>query len=142
MTKKRNFVPDDRVTRKWDHYHPEDEQDTGTVLPLDTLSDPQDYMLHVYVQWDKEWLGKEKVLIDDLLLEEEASKKLAILDKEFKEVERQVKSKLNEAASLIRESNKLAKKAGLENLASMYDAISPLEKAMDVSGWNTSSWNC
>jgi hypothetical protein len=68
--------------------------------------------------------------------------KFSELEKEYEAVAKQIKVKLVEAGKLIKEANKMAKKAGADSLADMYDAIDPLESAMDACGWRTSSWNC
>ena len=49
---------------------------------------------------------------------------------------------MNEAAALVNEAGKLAKKAHVESLESMYSAVSPLVNAMDNNGWRSSSWSC
>jgi len=77
-----------------------------------------------------------------LLPEEECKKKFSELEKEYEDIAVQVRAKLKEAGSLIKEANKLAKKAGADSLADMYDAIDPLESAMDACGWRSSSWSC
>ena len=77
-----------------------------------------------------------------LLPEAECKKKFTELEKEYEAVAVQVRAKLKEAGALIKEANKLAKKAGAESLNDMYDALAPLEDAMDACGWRTSSWNC
>lgn len=63
------------------------------------------------------------------------------LEKEFEQVEVECKNKLQQAANLIYEASKLAGSKGKE-LQDMYDAVSPLERAMDAAGWSTSSWHC
>jgi hypothetical protein len=77
-----------------------------------------------------------------LLPEAEMKAKFSSLEKEYEAVAKQIKVKLVEAGKLIKEANKMAKKAGADSLADMYDAIDPLESAMDSCGWRTSSWNC
>lgn len=77
-----------------------------------------------------------------LMLEDEAKQKYSDLEKEYEKVAIQVRAKLKEAGVLIKEANKLAKKAGVKSLNDMYDATDPLEKAMDACGWRTSSWSC
>lgn len=77
-----------------------------------------------------------------LLPEDECKKKYTELEKEYEAVAVQIRAKLKEAGALIKEANKMAKKAGAESLADMYDALDPLESAMDACGWRSSSWSC
>jgi len=77
-----------------------------------------------------------------LLPEAEIKAKYSELEKEYEVVAVQIRAKLKEAGVLIKEANKMAKKAGADSLADMYDATDPLESAMDACGWRTSSWNC
>lgn len=98
----------------------------------------------VMVKWDNEYLNKEEQKAVDpehLDLEENVQKLYSKLEVEFNMVEKQVKEKLREASKLILDAQKLAKKTG-HKVAEMYDAVSPLENAMDAAGWRTSSWNC
>lgn len=77
-----------------------------------------------------------------LFPEAEIKAKYSELEKEYEAIAVQVRAKLKEAGSLIKEANKMAKKAGASSLNDMYDAIGPLEDAMDACGWRTSSWSC
>lgn len=77
-----------------------------------------------------------------LLPEAEMKAKFSQLEKEYEVVAKQIRAKLVEAGKLIKEANKMAKKAGADSLADMYDATDPLESAMDACGWRTSSWSC
>jgi len=77
-----------------------------------------------------------------LLPETEMKAKFSELEKEYDAVAKQIRVKLTEAGKLIKEAHKMAKKSGAESLADMYDAIDPLESAMDACGWRTSSWSC
>jgi hypothetical protein len=83
-------------------------------------------------------------LVDAKLLfsETEAKEKCSILEKEYKVVSKQVQEKMKEAAKIIRDAQKLAKKELGTNLADMYDAYDALYSAMDASGWRTSSFGC
>lgn len=76
-----------------------------------------------------------------LLPEDEAKAKLSSLETDFKNVEKQVKVKLKEAADSIREANKLAKEIGT-NLFDMGAGYGSLYSAMDAAGWHTSSFGC
>lgn len=100
----------------------------------------------VIVEWDSGSINK--VAVDKLLteevgkalqdrLEEDAKK----LEEEFEKVQKACKDKLQKAAELISEAAKLAQSHGQE-LMDMYDAVGPLERAMDHAGWSTSSWHC
>lgn len=95
------------------------------------------------VHWDDEDLNNEepysgKLSANQLMLESEMKVKLSALEVEFKDVNKQIAQKMKDAAKLLREANKLAKKQGYE-LANMYDAIDPLYSAMEACGWRTSS---
>jgi hypothetical protein len=115
----------------------------------------------VVVLWDDDYLNDHDVRFDEktgqeksstakgitmdtklLLPEAEMKAKFSELEKEYEKVAVQIRSKLTEAGKLIKEANKMAKKAGVDSLAAMYDATSPLESAMDACGWRTSSWGC
>lgn len=77
-----------------------------------------------------------------LLPEAEMKAKFSELEKEYDAVADQIREKLKEAGKLIKEANKMAKKTGADSLNDMYDAVGPLEDAMDACGWRTSSWSC
>jgi hypothetical protein len=77
-----------------------------------------------------------------LLPEVEMKAKFSELEKEYDAVSKQIRAKLTEAGKLIKEANKMAKKAGAPSLAEMYDATDPLSSAMDACGWRSSSWGC
>lgn|SRR5574337_395352 len=115
----------------------------------------------VRVQFDNEYMNDREVLYDQktgkqkkitvkpatlnaswLLPEKELKAKFSQLEEEYESVAKEIRVKLAEAGKLIKEAHKMAKKAGAESLADMYDATDPLESAMDVCGWRTSSWNC
>jgi hypothetical protein len=115
----------------------------------------------VKVNWDDSYLnevvvlynektGKEKnrksvpATMDAKMLAHEADikSKFSDLEKEYGTVAKQVRAKLADAGKLIKEAHKIAKKAGFDSLAEMYDATDPLENAMDACGWRSSSWNC
>ncbi len=100
----------------------------------------------VIVEWDGG--GLDKVVIAKLLnevdgkaeqdrLEAEAQK----LEEEFEKVQKACKDKLQKAAELINEAAKVAEAHG-QDLMDMYEAVRPLERAMDNAGWRTSSWHC
>lgn len=109
-----------------------DECIEGTVLDKEASEGK------VFVAWD-DVEDPEEVSIKILSLLSEKS----VLEKEFQEAEKAIKQKMKEAAALVKEANKMAKKAGARNLAEMqYDAASPLVNAMDASGWRSSSWGC
>jgi hypothetical protein len=114
----------------------------------------------VKVLWDTQWLNERTTTYNEktgavkketyspatvatklLLSEADAKAKFSELEKEYEVVAEQVRAKLKEAGSLIKDANKLAKKLGTE-LAEMYDATDPLENAMDACGWRTSSLHC
>lgn len=97
------------------------------------------------VEWDAQGYyvkaSIERVAPNVLMLEKDALQKEAQLDAEFNQLENELQNKMSEAAKLINEASKIAKSRG-ENLADMYEAVSPLVSAMDGAGWNTSSWGC
>ncbi len=115
----------------------------------------------VKVQFDDQYMNETEVLYDQktgkeksrvtkpatvdakwLAPEADVKAKFSDLEKEYEVVAKQVRAKLAEAGKLIKEAHKMAKKAGADSLAEMYDATDPLESAMDACGWRTSSWNC
>jgi hypothetical protein len=113
-----------------------EDPDYGTVT--DILSSGE-----VMINWDSSWKNSNNkpVAQDELMLESDIEKEFSKLENQFKLVQKQIKIKMKEAGKLITEANKLAKKTG-NNLQKMYDAVQPLENAMDKAGWNTSSWGC
>lgn len=95
----------------------------------------------VWVKWiEGELVDEEDQEVDLKVLSLESNR--FGLEKEFKQVEKLVKEKMKEAAALVNEAGKLAKKAHVESLESMYSAVSPLVNAMDNNGWRSSSWSC
>ncbi len=80
------------------------------------------------------------------------------IDKDFDKVAEQINAKLEEAAKLLQEANKMGQEAGMEYLAGSYylrddlsreqcemmDEIdySPVLRALDVAGWSVSSMKC
>lgn len=110
--------------------------DYGTVT--DILSSGK-----VVVKWDSEWKNRRAAFTDpsELMLESDIKTEYSRLDKEFDEVKKQVKAKMKEAGKIIADAHKLAQTTG-NNLQELYDAIQPLEDAMDKAGWHTSSWGC
>lgn len=118
-------------------FDPESSPDYGEVT--DVLSDGR-----VMIKWDSDWRNKsykDPVDSSTLLPEKELQEIDAKLEKEFKVLEKEVVVKMKEAGKLIKEANKLAQKAG-RSLHEMYEAVGPLESAMDAAGWRTSSWGC
>jgi hypothetical protein len=82
---------------------------------------------------------------------------LVQLEKDFKEVEKQVNEKLRLAAQAVSEAQTLAKSKGLSLMKDTDDYrttsyihedldlafnVDVLVSAMDLAGWNSSSWNC
>lgn len=150
--KKNNFAVGDRVahavSETYDEYEetqytkyrydPEAEANYGVITSL--LPDG----VQATVKWDNEWYDRyhdEPVKLAELMHEEAFKKLEAKLEEQFNEVEKEIAAKMKDAAKIIKEANKLAKKTG-RNLESMYDAVSPLVSAMDASGWRSSSWGC
>jgi hypothetical protein len=122
-------------------YHPEDyDEQTLTGVVIDKPANRG----KVWVRWDEDSCrdidGDEEEL-DPKVLSLEANR--SELDKEFKVAAAAIKKKIEEAAKIVREANKMAQDAGVRNLEEMmYDAASPLVSAMDDSGWRSSSWGC
>jgi hypothetical protein len=150
--KKKDFAVGDRVahavSETYDEYEethytkyrydPDAEANYGVITSILTTEK------QATVKWDNEWYNRyndEPVNLAELMHEEAFKKLEAKLEEEFNEVEKEVEAKMKDAAKLIKEANKLAKKTG-RNLESMYEAVSPLVSAMDASGWRSSSWGC
>lgn len=153
MSKKNKFAVGDRVGyAMMDKY--ENEWDSSPKLvPIfisDYMEEP-DYGVvtdvlsngNVKVKWDPNACQEDDEEYDPahLLAEAALKAKLVTLDKEFKETTKLIKEKMKEAAALVKDANKLAKKTG-NNLEEMYDAVHPLVNAMDSAGWRSSSWGC
>lgn len=106
-----------------------------------TIQDKSAEAGKVFVQWDENDhldLEEEEVEISLLTLASDRDQ----IELDFKAIAKLVKANMQDAARLIRESNKLAEKAHARSLADMYDAVRPLINAMDNSGWRSSSWGC
>jgi hypothetical protein len=103
---------------------------------------------HFLVEWDN---GKyasasdpkriTKVKASDLMLEVDCKAKMDQLDAEFSALEDKVRAKMQIAAGALAEAADLADENG-EELIEMYEAVSPLMRAMDEAGWSTSSLSC
>lgn len=111
-----------------------------------TLAGPADPNGLVVVEWNGGRLSKHAItsLLDEKAGEAENKRLLdeqERLEKEFERVETECKTKLEKAADLIREASSLAHSKG-KDLQEMYEAVRPLERAMDDAGWSTSSWHC
>ncbi len=142
-----NFTVGMRVARTKKRYNPNEDDSHYGVVDAVSTSFPD----KVFVKWDASWMNNnrgrdwnscmEEVSASSLVPEEEAKTKEAELEKQFREVSQKAAAKVKEAALLIREANQMAVDIGL-NLHDMHNAISPLISAMDVSGWNSSSWGC
>lgn len=132
-----NFKIGDRVgdARDIDNFNLHDEPTFGEVVDLTSKG-------FVMVKWDRGW-NKEPRGYDpaDLRLESEVEAAQSVLEAKFREFESQIESKMKEAAQAVIDAAGLAEQAGVE-LRDMYEAYSPLYRAMDHAGWNTSSFNC
>lgn len=104
-------IKDDGVTIKWDDQNPDPIYDN---ISFDTKH---------------------------IMSEDEMKKKYNSLEQDFLALQKEIKIKLKEAATIIKSANTLAKAQGLK-LSDMYDAISPLYSALNASGWRTSSFDC
>lgn len=142
MAKKKVFVVEDRVGQcdNYDedgklHFHPDSELYFGVVSKV--LTDDK-----VMVKWDDKYMSSDyPVDTSDLFHEEELKEKFSKLEAKFKEVESKVKESIKLAAKSLLDAQKIAKAAGLD-LSELYDAVAPLESAMDKCGWQTSSLHC
>jgi hypothetical protein len=95
---------------------------------------------HVWVKWIEGDFDEEEQEVEISILT--LASDIGEIEKEYAEVSKLIKANMKEAAKLISESHKLAKKAHVKSLESMYDAVSPLINAMDNAGWRSSSWGC
>lgn len=118
------------------YYHRQygDDPDYGTITSINGTK--------AQVDWDDYcFLGSKPVDIKHLLHEDEMKKYAAQLEEEFDGVAKELHSKMKEAAKIIKEADKIARKHG-NKLAYVYDAIDPLYEAMNKAGWRTSSFGC
>lgn len=143
--KKKDLVVGARVAQKLN------EDETGQevyvyagAIAAEPRRDPLNGETKVYVKWDDTYKNPNPSEIDvsELDLEDTVRAKASKLEEEFEVYAEQISEKMEAAAKLIREANKIAKKAGVENLNDMYEATSALYSAMDDAGWNTSSFGC
>lgn len=138
------FKVGDRVVVQWDKYNHNDPDLSRGKIVTESVRDPLTGKDKIYVKWDSKWRSPDpsEVFVESLLSESEANEKISVLEHEFKIIESEIESKMGDAAFLIREASKLAKKAGIESLQDMYEATRKLYSAMDSAGWNTSSFGC
>jgi hypothetical protein len=143
--KKKDLVIGARVVPLNDlkNYNPQDSYIDIGIIVTEPVKDALTGNLKVYVKWDPDGTcDPSEEEVSSLELESVAEPKLSKLDAEFKVYEKAVLAKMKEAGKLIREANKLSKKAGVESLNDMYDSTYPLFNAMDAAGWRTSSLGC
>lgn len=97
----------------------------------------------VLVKWDMTWRkpNLEEMYLDSLISEDEADKRMSILEKDYNVWASQAKAKCQAAAELIAEAAEIAKAHGQE-LGHMSDINYIIKSTMGNSGWRTSSWNC
>lgn len=126
------------------HYTEYGDDDVEGIV-LDKPSSSPDY---VFVDWgDHGW--SDHGWSDDLLGNDvEVSIKLLTLksdlpklESEFKALQKEVRVKCKDAAKLIAEANKMAKKGGQRDLYEL-DGQGILYDAMDKAGWQMSSIGC
>lgn len=108
---------------------------------LDHLDDDDDDSESETIDTKKGRIYRSTIRLSHLLPAAELAAKESKLEVEFKKTSKEIRSKLKEAAKIIGEAQKLAKKQG-HNLSDMYDAYGPLYNAMDNAGWRTSSFGC
>lgn len=127
-----------KMTDALDHYNPNADLTLRGVIQGSSIDNGK-----VFVKWDGRWNTPpiEEVDLSSLVSEEEANQKISILEQEYDKVFQQVRAKVDSAAELLLEANKLATPTGT-NLFEMYEAHRALIRAMDDCGWNTSSFNC
>lgn len=99
----------------------------------------------VWVRWDQErGVGRDRTDEEEeidtslLCLESEISE----IEKDFKNVEAEVKAKLEAAAELVREANQIVLDKRVAKNLSDFGNTYALVDAMDDSGWRSSSWSC
>lgn len=114
-----------------------------TIAPIIQRPDGVEMVL---VEFDNGSL--QKIAVSQLLTEGQVDEHLAHIraertriEQDFKRVAAEVKVKLNEAASLVREANALAKTVR-RDAANCDDASSDFQDALDDSGWYHSSAVC
>lgn len=116
--------------------------DWNETTLLGTVIDKPAEVGQVWIAWDESDHhsdgDEQEVDISILTLESDRSE----IEKDYKAVAKLIKQNMKDAAKLITESNKLAKRGHANSLESMYDAVRPLIDAMDASGWRSSSWGC
>lgn len=97
----------------------------------------------VLVKWDSTWRKPniEEVDILSLISEDEAEKKMSILEKDYEVWAGAAREKCEAAAALIAEAAEITKAHG-QVLGEMYDVNHVIKSAMGGAGWRTSSWNC
>ena len=121
------------------HYTEYGDNDVEGIV-LDKLSSSPDY---VFVDW-----GDHECSDDSLGNDVEVSIKLLTLksdlpklESEFKALQKEVRVKCKDAAKLIAEANKMAKKGGQRDLNAL-DSHGILYDAMYKAGWQISSIVC
>ncbi len=132
------FQPKDRVVRG-------SEIRRGfTGTPGNVLSHDAASGLYL-VEWDKAYYAKTTTITKEpasaLKLLTVAQAEQSKLDAEFAEIESQCREKLAAAASLISEATAIANSKHT-SLQDMYEATSPLMRALDDAGWSSSSMGC
>lgn len=97
----------------------------------------------ITVIWDDSWRNEnaEALTPDELISEEKADKIIDKLEKQYEKWASPIRKKIEDAAKLLAEADKLAQKKN-RDLAEMHELVSPLLCAMDDIGWSTSSLSC
>jgi hypothetical protein len=127
-----------KLTAELQRYNPdEDELWRGTIEAISRKHGK------VFVKWDSSWRkpNPEEVELLCLISEDEADKKMSILEKDYAVWAGAAREKCEAAAELIAEANEITKAHG-QALGEMYDINHVIKSAMGGAGWRTSSWNC
>jgi len=97
----------------------------------------------VLVKWDSTWCkpNPEEVDLIHLVSEDEADKRMSILEKDYKVWSAAAREKCEAAAALIEEAAAITKAHG-QALGAMDDINHVIKSTMGEAGWRTSSWGC
>jgi hypothetical protein len=97
----------------------------------------------VVVTWDDKWFNSHEpnpIDPDSLMLEADIVAAQSILEQNFQLYQQQVKSKVQEAVSTLKEAIELANKAGCHVSDMMYKSV--MRDVIYDLGWSGSSFSC
>ena len=128
-----------KLTHDLQRYNPQE----GDNLQRGVIKDVSKKHGKVLVKWDDNWRkpNPEEMDLLSLISEDEADKKMSILEKDYEVWAGAAKEKCKAAAELIAEANAITKAHG-EVLGNNSDISDVIKSAMGQAGWRTSSWNC